>query len=223
MALAKKYFRDSAELPMNVDVTTVITDAKGKTKRRTHSTVLFVFKGYNQEAGKFTFYGRSGWFNTAALRDSLTGHFSAYLAATYLAPKKGEPHRLEIHQPSHSGEPFLVTAHDSPCSDLVLHERFLFPKQACGSAEFRLRPDSTDFAVFQHFSLDLGHVPARSKVPYLGDVQITSFQAEEDFQKAFLPGDPQPFLLPEKVVTTIATDRGQIVITNLYAPKVQKK
>jgi hypothetical protein len=225
MVLAKKYFRDSAELPMDVAVTTVVTNAKGKQKRNSHSTVLLVFKGYNQETGRFSFQGRSGWFNTGALRDSLSGDFAAFIAATYLAPKKDEPppHHLEIRQPANPGEPYLITGHESECPKFELIERRLFPKHTCGSVEFRLIREGSDDLMFQHFSLDNGGLPAPAKTAYLGDVQVTSFHFGVDFQKSFLPGDPVPFLLPKQTVTTIATDQGKIVITNLYTPRVRTK
>src|SRR5579872_2352079 len=209
MTLAKQLFRDSAELPMDVTVTTAVTNAAGKEKHRATSTVLFVFKGYNQEAGHFSFNGHSGWFNTWALRDSLTGHFAAYIAGTRLAPKKGEPQNIEIR------EPRLVLSHDENCAPFELLPRFLYPKRTCASAEFRLGDDGT----FKHFTLNMTNLPAQAKVVYLGDVRITGFHVEEDFQQSFLPGDPKPFLLPKRVETTVTTDRGKIVISNVYAPK----
>jgi hypothetical protein len=225
MVLAKKYFRDSAELPMDVAVTTVVTDAKGKQKRNLRSTVLLVFKGYNQETGRFSFQGRSGWFNTGALRDSLSGDFAAFIAATYLAPKKDEPppHHLEVRQPANPGEPYVITGHEPECPKFELIERRLFPKHTCGSVEFRLIREGSDDLMFQHFSLDNGSLPAPAKTVYFGDAQVTSFRFEVDFQKTLLPGDPVPFLLPKQTVTTIATDKGKIVITNVYTPRVRAK
>ena len=39
---AKVYFRDTAELPMNIAVTTVVTDAAGKLKRQSQGSVDFL-------------------------------------------------------------------------------------------------------------------------------------------------------------------------------------
>ena len=53
-ALAKVYLRDSAEVPLSVDVTTVVTDPDGNVKHRGHVTASMVFRGYNLESRKFS-------------------------------------------------------------------------------------------------------------------------------------------------------------------------
>jgi len=214
--LAKKYFRDSAELPMKVAVTTVVEDSSGKEKRRANSTVLFVFKGYNLEAGSFKLRGNSGWTNTWALRDSLTGHLAAYIAAGFLAPKKDEPSHIEI------AGPFLITARREHCPAFELIGKVLYPKKTCGSVQFRLIDDANGGLTFDHFTLDIANLPATARITYLGNVEVSSFHVEEDFQKAYLPGDPQPFLLPKQVVTTVTTNKGTVTMTNLYNAKPRK-
>jgi hypothetical protein len=221
-ALAKMYFRDSAELPMDVAVTTVVTDARGKLKRRSQSSVRFVFRGYNQEAGKFSFRSNSGWFNTRALRESLSGDLAVFAAAMRLAPAKDWSPHLEIQQPAQPGEPFLVSAKDGECPEFKLLRNWVFPEKLCISAQFRLAGDPANDLVFQHFSFDVTNLPATAKVADFGDVQVLSFHSEGDFQKASLPGEAQPYLLPKQVVTSVATSKGKMVITNQYAPRIQK-
>ncbi len=221
-ALAKMYFRDCAELPMDVAVTTVMTDAHGKLKRRSQSSVRFLFRGYNQESGKFSFHSDTGWTNTRALRESLSGDFAAFVAAMRLAPKKDSSFHFEIQQPAQPGDPFLVTTKDGDCPEFKQLKDWIFPEKPCISAQFRLAGDPTNDLVFEHFSFDVTNLPGAAKVAEFGDVQVLGFRCEGDFQKASLPGETQPYLLPKQVVTSVETSKGKMVITNQYAPQVPK-
>jgi hypothetical protein len=218
-ALAKAYFRDSAEVPMSVVVTTVVTGPAGKVKHRGESSVSMVFHGYNQASGKFSLRGNSGWFNTGALRDSMSGDLAAFFCAFYLIPKKDARQHREIQQPAEPGKPLLVVVKDAACPAMELMARWLFPKKPCGSAQFSLTAGANDDLMFQHFGFDSAGPPAAASIAYLGDVQLTAFHAGVDFQKGFLPGDPQPFLWPKETVTSATTDKGTVTITNRYTPK----
>ena len=153
-ALAKTYFRDSAEVPMSVAVTTVVTDGAGKVKHRGQSSVSMVFHGYNQESGKFSFRGTSGWFNTGALRDSMSGDLAAFISSGYLLPKKDSTHHPEIQQPSEPGKPILVVAQDGDCPAMEVMPQWLFPSKPCGSARFNLTAGANGDLMLQHFSFD---------------------------------------------------------------------
>ncbi|SPE42032.1 exported hypothetical protein [Candidatus Sulfopaludibacter sp. SbA3] len=218
-ALAKTYFRDSAEVPMSVVVTTVVTDGAGKVKHQGQSTVRMVFHGYNQASGKWSFRGNSGWFNTGALRDSISGEFAAFYAAGFLLPPKKPAQNIEIQQPSEPGKPVLVVMKDGACPELQLMPRWMFPKVFCGSGQFSLAVDAGDDLTFQHFNFDSAGRPSAAKVPYLGDVQLTGFHAAVDFQKEFLPGDKSPYLWTKETVSTIVTNKGKVTITNQYSPR----
>ncbi|MCU1232252.1 MAG: hypothetical protein JWP63_219 [Candidatus Solibacter sp.] len=60
IAVAKSYFRDSTEIPMDVAVTTVVTDKQGKPKQKAQTSVRMVFNGYSQQSGKFSLHASSG-------------------------------------------------------------------------------------------------------------------------------------------------------------------
>jgi hypothetical protein len=218
-ALAKIYFRDSAEVPMSVAVTTVVTDAAGKERHRGQSTVSMVFHGYNQQSGKFSLHANSGFFNTGALRDSLSGDLAAFFAGLYLVPKKDSTRSIEIRQPAEAGKPVLVVVKDGECPALELLARWLFPPHPCGTAQFSLTAEGNGDPMFQRFSFESSGRPAAAKIAYLGDVQLQSFHAAVDFQKGFLPGDPKPFLWPLQAVTAAITSKGTVTITNRYSPK----
>lgn len=204
---------------MSVAVTTVVTDGAGKVKHRGQSSVSMVFHGYNQESGKFSFRGTSGWFNTGALRDSMSGDLAAFISSGYLLPKKDSTHHPEIQQPSEPGKPILVVAQDGDCPAMEVMPQWLFPSKPCGSARFNLTAGANGDLMLQHFSFDSLGTPAAAKVAYLGDVRLLAFHAGVDFQEGYLPGDPKPFLWPKEAVTSATTNKGKVTITNRYSPK----
>ncbi len=213
VALAKIYFRDSAEVPMRVSVNTVVADKSGKVKERHQSAVTMIFHGYNLQTGHFSLRSNSGWFNTGALRDSLGGDLAAFISAAYLMPSKEGDRKVEI-----SPDKPLVTVHDANCPALELSPRWLFPKVTCGTAQFSLAP-AGDGWEFRQFEFASSGRSAPAKIKYLGAVQLTAFHATVDFQANFLPGAPKPFLWPKTVVTTLITDKGNISVTNHYSAK----
>ena len=210
---------------MDVAVTTVVTDPAGKEKRRSQSTVHLVFHGSNQQAERFSFNSRSGWFNTGALRDSHTGTFAVFVAFSRLVPKKDSEDRLEIRQEP-PGQGFLIRSPNRDCHDFEMSDRGLYPTRYCSSAEFHAGSDPSGALTLERFSLEIANLPAPAKIAYLGDVRVRRMHAEGDIQKAYLPKDPRPFFIPKRVATTIATDKGNIVLTNVYtltADRARKK
>jgi hypothetical protein len=133
--LARAYFRDSTEIPMNVAVTTTVTDAAGKVKHQGQATVGMVFNGYHQESGKFSFRANSGMLNAGAMRDSVSGDLAAFFAGGMI-PKK-DPSLIEIRQSPEPGKPVLVVVKDKECPALELMQRAMFPQHPCGLARYR--------------------------------------------------------------------------------------
>jgi hypothetical protein len=217
-ALANTYFRDSAEIPMSVDVTTVVTDGAGRVKHQAQSTVGMVFNGYDQGSGKFSLRANSGMLNAGAMRDSLSGDMAAFFAGGLIS-KKDSAHTISIQQPSEPGKPILVVVMDGECPEMELLPRWTFPRSPCGTAQFSLNVDSRGSLMFQHFNFDSSGSPGRAKVAYLGDVQALAFHASVEFQEVVLPGDPKPYLWPLEAVTSITTNKGRVTIHNRYSPK----
>lgn len=222
MAVSKSFLRDSAELPMDVDVTTVVKDAKGKTKRNAKAKIRFLFKGYSGKSGNFSFHSTSGMFGVRVLHDSVGGNFAVIAAFTRLAPDPdGEP-EISI-DPEKAGEPLNVhVAGPKNCRPFRMSQKYLYPEQLCPLADFRMIREGTGLRV-ESFALDAAKLPAAGKVQYLGEGEIQRFHAEGELQEARLPDDPRPFLIPKRVTTTIATSTGTIVVTNLYTLRMDKK
>jgi len=138
-SLAKAYFRDSAEVPMNVEVSTVVTDPAGKTKHSARSAVQMLFHGYSLQGHKFNLKGNSGWFNTWALRDSIPGDLAAFWAPLFLTPGWDPPPAVEAA--SRPGDPVAVSAHNPACQPFQImpptSSKFLFPGKPCDSRDHR--------------------------------------------------------------------------------------
>lgn len=217
-ALANTYFRDSTEIPMNVAVTTVVTDGAGKVKHQTQSTVGMVFNGYNQGSGKFSLRANSGMFNAGAMRDSLSGDLAAFFAGG-LIPKKTSTQTIAIQQAPEPGKPVVVVVKDGACPQLALMPQWMFPQHPCGSAQFSVIAGSHGSLIFQHFSFDSSGSPAQAKIAGLGDVQLLAFHAEVEFQEVVLAGDSNPYLWPLEAVTSVTTNKGKVTITDRYSPK----
>lgn len=95
-ALSKTFLRDSAELPMDVRVRTMVIDAKGKTKRDAQSKVEFIFRGYNAGTEKYSFRSTAGFMSLRILHDSVAGNFAAINAFSRLTPHGTDPSEVTI-------------------------------------------------------------------------------------------------------------------------------
>src|SRR5664279_5091509 len=95
-ALSRTFLRDSAELPMDVLVKTVVTDAKGRRKRDAHSNVQFLFRGYNAGAQKYSFRSTAGLMSLRILHDSFAGNFAAVDAFSRLTTNGSNPAEVTI-------------------------------------------------------------------------------------------------------------------------------
>ncbi len=227
MALAKTYFRDSAEVPMDVAVITVVTDKSGKMKRSAQSGVRMIFRGYGLQTRSFNLNGRSGWFNTGALRDSMSGNMAAFAAPLFLMPGKDGAWKFDLRQPSRPGEPILAVNRAEPCQPFELMPprggKYLYPWHPCGAMQFTVAVKPSNEPVFERYAFDAAGLPVPVKVAYLGDAQLLAFHVDIEFQEGFLPGESKPFLWPKETVTSAATDKGKITITNRYSPRAQGK
>ena len=210
-ALFKLFLRDSAELPMDVQVTTVVTNAKGREIRRKHTSVRLLFRGYNQRSGNFSLTSNGSFFHMRELHDSLAPDFAIFKAFSLAVPGKDGPPKLEVAE---EGPGVVVRAAESDCGAFQMFQGELIARRDCSAVEFTVGRDAAGGLAVQRFRLDARNLPAAANLRYLGACQVRQYHAEGDVQQVYLPGDPRPFLAPRRVVETIGTDRGTIVVTN---------
>jgi hypothetical protein len=222
-ALSKSFMRDSAELPMTVAVETVVTNAKGKKVRNTHSTTEFVFRGYNGQTGRGTFKINAGLMSYRVMHDSIAPNFAVLDAFMAIAPQPDGLKAVAV-EGGQGGEPFLLKT-DAKCEDVkfAMGGQFPYPNKRCYATEFRVRRDATGALTIERFQVDVGNLPAEGKVPYLGLAQVRKVHAEGEVQAARLPDDPRPFLIPKRVTVSIESDKGTAVVTNQYTLKTSAR
>jgi hypothetical protein len=218
-ALTKSFLRDSAELPMTVAVETVVTNAKGKKVRNTHSMTEFVFRGYNGLTGNASFKSNAGLMSYRILHDSIGPNFAILDAFTALAPHPEGLADVAV-EGGQSGEPFLLkTAAECKELQFAMSGQFPYPNKKCYATEFRVRKGEAGEWTIERFGLDVAELPAPGKIPYLGLAQIRKVHAEGELQAVRLPDDPRPFLIPKRVTVSIESDKGTAVVTNQYTLK----
>ncbi len=218
-ALAKNYFRDTAELPMTVTVSTSVVDLSGRTKKQTQNRAEVVFHGYApSRGGKVS--AKGGITARRQLYDSLSGD----LAAIGLASKAlGSRGALRVVS---NGDGFTAALDDQSCQPFrLVGADVLFPTRDtfCGSTTFHIAREQGAELVFRDAAFESANLPVHSKLPYLGEVEILAFHVDLEFQRAMLPDDAVPFLLPMRAVTKFRTNKGEIVLTNVYEPKAPRK
>jgi hypothetical protein len=208
--LFKMFLRDSAELPMDVSATTVVTDAKGRETRRKHTVAHLLFKGYNERSGNFAATLHGNFFQMRTLYDSMAPVFALFKAFSLAVPGQDGPPKLEMAE---QGTGVVVHAAQSDCGAFrMLGE--LIAKDDCSAVEFQIGRDAAGGLTIERFRMDARNLPAAANLRYLGPCEVRRYYTEGDVQKGYLTGDPQPFLVPKRVVTTIETDKGRIVVTN---------
>jgi hypothetical protein len=222
-ALSRTFLRDSSELPMDVVVQTKVTDAKGKKKRDAHSSVQFLFRGYNGQSDKYSFRSTAGLMSIRILHDSVASNFAVVNAFSRIAPHGENPPALTIGPGPTNGTFEIRSAAAADCHDFKMQPNFLYPEQYCYSVVFRVTADTGGKLVVQDFAVDIDKLPAAGNARYLGPSQVRKIHSDGQVQEARLPGDPQPFLIPKHVTTTIETDKGAIVLTSDYSLHTDKK
>jgi hypothetical protein len=215
-ASALIYFRDMAELPMDVDVHTVVQDPAGKTTKIVDAQVRLIFKGYriSKEGFSFSFHSNSGWFSAGSLNDSMAGDLGAQFAAGLLGNARPEDNFV-----ADGGK---VTITDKSCDSFSLDKSRPIPRFFCGSTEYRIGSEPDGNLGIEHFSMTLGRLPVRVKLNRLGPVELRSYKIGGDYQKRYLPGDPKPFLIPNVIVVEALADKGRLTVTNRYKPAAPK-
>ncbi len=214
-ALTKVYLRDSTEVPMNVDITTVeVTDTKEpKVTHNSHLTETTVFKGYNQGSGSFAVRATKQGLTPFGRYEAFSGEFAAFLSGTILFRKDNPETEIK------SGEPVSIVVRDKNCSALDANPNFVFPRKVCGTTEVTFASVPQGDLAIQHATFDSKGAPAHVKVAHLGMVEVRAYHYDVDFQLKTLPGEAKPYLWPLKTVVTATSDKGTVTVTNLYGAK----
>ncbi|HEY2115499.1 MAG TPA: hypothetical protein VGJ51_10430 [Candidatus Angelobacter sp.] len=239
----KESLRDSAELPMRLTVDFSATDLTGRVRKHRKGKFDYDFHGFNPRSnnggglGKLDLHGSRRRFKEGGTIAAIT-----MLPAVLVAP--GVEHRLKMKS-LNSPQPDLFVAEFAPQEDSLgtttfglstekpvpqeksgpgekcqtsgwMQKAYLFNNICLDRAQVQL--EKNDLSV-KSFAWDTGGLPVQGTVDYLGEANITGYHVDMDFQKATLPGDPKPFVVPWHVTVTVITDKGKLLMSGEFALK----
>ena len=206
----KIYFRDSAEFPMRMNVEMTISDQSGRVRKHKTGKVHYDFHGYNSRSGSANAHFRGP---RTVMKAALGIIAPSFVLTSILFGDAEKNYSFTLAPSPDSVMARFVSI--QPCEPAKWSDVGYMPEGLCGSLSLHL--DKDDMAL-RRFSFDESGLPVPAKVDSLGSVVIQTYHAEAEFQKAFLPDDPKPFLIPKLVTVTITTDKGKLVISSAYAP-----
>src|SRR5258708_12364558 len=212
---SKEYLRDSAELALHMTVDLSATNSSGRVLKHRKGEFDYDFHGFKHRSNNAKMNLSPS--SNPGLKEARSTAFVATL-----------PSLLVVSDVEHEGKMKVI---DSPRPDIFAVE--FVPEQKCEPLEWmraaylfkslctgrvRVQLQRDDLSI-KPFPFDAAGLPARAKVDYLGEASITGFHVDIDFQKATLPGDPKPFVVPWHVTVTVVTDKGKLVMAGEFALK----
>jgi hypothetical protein len=227
LTAAKKYFRDTAEFPLIQTTTFSVIASSGRSRKPKTITREYLFHGYSRQGqtanARITGGSESMW---DVLRGSKLGKASANSAIWTMIPGLllySDPGAFALtFAPSGNGSELLQAkmAPKNSCPLLSMshqNSQWYFPDNACGESEFQLDQDLR----FKQFAFQAYGLPAQVDLAPFGRCNLERYHAELEFQEVILPQDKAPFLVPRRVTATLETDKGTVVISSIYWPKVE--
>lgn len=208
----RTYLRDSAEFPLRMDLVLVATDSSGQLRQRKKGSGNYDFHGYNPRSRHSgADYRVSSKSTMPVARNAFVGGILPTFALDALSA--GASAVL-----SHDPAARLVTVKiDQPdCGDFKWSSEDSTPEQLCGPMEFQVK--ETELSLVR-FTFQASKLPISTVVKPFGKCQLRSYRVEAEYQQVFLPGDPNPFLVPKRVETNIETDKGTLLMTSQFVPR----
>lgn len=213
---AKVYLRDSAEFPLSERVEVTFTDRAGHVRKHKTGKYKYDFHGYNARSNEGKVRWEYSW-RTALLGGPVKkAVYATSLPTSLLGVLLLPIEKNATIMPGASAD--LVAVAISPggdCDPFQWKNEAYAPHSFCGSLEVQARKD--DF-VLKHFTFEAARFPVPATMDIFGHVNILRYHIEMEFQKAFLPDDPKPFLVPKLVTVTVETDKGKLVMAGNYTP-----
>jgi len=212
---SKEFLRDSAELPMHITMDFSATDLTGRVLKHRKGEFDYDFHGFNPRSNNAKTNLRGS--PKSGFKEAASTAFVATLPA--LLVDSGVEHDVKM-KVIDSPKPDIFAAEFVPeetCQTLEwTRDAYLFKNVCTGRMQVQLQRDDLSIKAF---AFDAGGLPVQGKVDYLGEASITGFHVDIDFQKATLPGDPKPFVVPWHVTVTVVTDKGKLVMAGEFALK----
>ncbi len=215
----KNTLRDSAELPMVMRVSLVASDTSGRVRRQKTSAYEYDFHGFNPKSShaSATLSGSRNLMN-AARNSSLFFVGPVFV----LDPAVTDHYTFDITEANDTNPYIRLKARPTApvCGAFDWNIGYQAPNNFCGrriDMDFETGDLSLHRYVFEYAGL-----PIETKVEPFGRSTLLGYRMEVELQSTTLPGDPKPFLIPKRSVTTIETSKGKVVIDTTYALQNKK-
>jgi hypothetical protein len=221
-AAARAYLRDSAEFPLNMNLSMVAISTSGRTVKRDQATGTYDFHGYNprsENANSSMRVSTKGLFHSTkwVMPVAWNSSTATFLLTSILFRELQGRYSLQVTAPANSGETMVARIPQLPgCSVFKWSSKDTSPEELCGASQFEVQKDNLSL---RRFSFDAGGLPIATTVKPFGKCELRSYHAEVEFQKVMLPDDPKPFLVPKHVEIVIETDKGKLDMISDYTPR----
>jgi hypothetical protein len=214
---SKTYFRDTAEFPMRMGLDFSAVDSNGKMRKHKTGRFDYDFHGYNPRSEKADLYMRG---SRSGLKAGASAGLAVLLPVSVLFNNAEAGYRLTAKD---GNAPDLLSATLIPVETCLPAkwsvENYLL-NQSCGLWELDVTRNGLEL---RHYHFETHGLPAQGKIDYLGPATVNRLYVDADFQQVQIPSDPKPFLVPKRVLVTVETDRGKLLIAGDFTPKPPKK
>lgn len=218
---AKAYLRDSAEFPLDVQLSVETLSSDGSNVKREKATGQYEFHGYSARAGHSSGTIRitsSGLFHPGTgIKAVGLNTFTALVLPSDIVTVAESQSGLLLIDPEHSGRIFVARIPmTADCKQFGWSSESTAPNEICGESEIAIR--TRDLSP-QRFSFNAGGLPVRTVVKPFGRCLLLRYTASIEFQKVTVAGDAAPFVIPKDVQVTIETDKGKLIMDAIFTPR----
>jgi len=214
---SKIYFRDTAEFPMRMSLDFSAVDSSGKMRKHKTGKFDYDFHGYNPRAERANLDMRGPG---SGLKAGVSAGVAVLLPISVLFSNADAGYRFTAKD---GDAPDLMSAKLIPvetCRSAKWSVDSYLLNQTCGSWELEVTKNEFEL---RHYHFETAGLPAQGKIDYLGSATVYRLYVDADFQQVQIPSDPKPFLVPKKVLVTVETNKGKLLIAGEFTPKPQKK
>jgi hypothetical protein len=212
---SKEFLRDSAELPMHLTMDFLATGLTGRVLKHRKGEFDYDFHGFNPRSNNAKMNLRP--LSKSGLKEAASTAMVATLPSLLVISGVDDVKMKVIDSPQPDIFAAELVPREQKCQPLEwVRDTYVFKIICTGRVRVQLQRDDLSIKAF---AFDAGGLPVQGKVDYLGEANITGFHVDIDFQKATLPGDPKPFVVPWHVTVSVVTDKGKLVMAGEFALK----
>jgi len=221
-AALKVQFRDTAELHVHQTISFTVTDARGRVRKKNKGMVNLLYEGFN-DTKPYDIAGEMEIPPGEALNVMMHGLHKVAATSDFwsIFPVV---QILMTHWPVPYDFAFTpggvkMTPRDG-CQVFTMEYTHrpgnwppYWPDLPCGTGEFQL-----DRNILQRFDFEADGLPVQMELEPFKKCTLKRYHSRVEYHTIMLPNDADPFVVPQRVTTTLETDKGTIEIVSSYEP-----